>query len=197
MAVELAAAARMRMGCGLATALFYGIKTDTQALGREAARSDEAAYRWLFPRVDHRLLARIERPRLPPYTFRMLARALGGARCYGRAVVSAMGRLAGREGPAGAVDHLVRLEGVRFALAHGYWAGQQIFSVRSLQAGRDAWRLARKAAGGEGPAGGHSMSAGGSVPAAGAAAGVRAGLRIERRFLTAARAGNKRGRRLV
>jgi nanoRNase/pAp phosphatase (c-di-AMP/oligoRNAs hydrolase) len=197
MAAELLLAARMRPGARLATALFLGVKTDTQALGREAAPADEAAYRWLFPLVDHRALARIEHPRLPHYTFRMLNDALDGARLYGRSLVTAMGRLSGREGPATAVDLLVRLNDIEFALAHGYWDGKQVFSVRSLRHGREAWRLAKAAAGGEGPAGGHGMSAGGELPVGSRRAGTRAGHRLERRFLRAARAGKKRGRRLV
>ncbi len=197
MAAELLLAVRHKPSSRLATALFYGIKTDTQALGREASRADEEAYRWLFPLVDHRLLARIERPRLPHYTYRMLEDALDGARSYGRTVVSAMGKLAGREGPAVAVDLLVRLEGTEFALAHGYWDRRQVFSVRSLRWGREAWRLAQAAAGGEGPAGGHGMSAGGALPVASLSAGLRAGRRLERRFLRAVRSGKKRGRNLV
>jgi nanoRNase/pAp phosphatase (c-di-AMP/oligoRNAs hydrolase) len=197
MAAELLIAARLRPNARLATALFLGVKTDTQALGREASPADEAAYRWLFPLVDHRLLARIEHPRLPVYTYRMLNDALDGARRYGKVILTAMGKLTGREGPASAVDLLVRLEGVDCALAHGYWDGRQVFSVRSLQPRREAWHLARSAAGGEGSAGGHSMSAGGSLPAATISAGVRAGHRLERRFLRAARAGKKRGRKLV
>jgi nanoRNase/pAp phosphatase (c-di-AMP/oligoRNAs hydrolase) len=197
MAAELLLAARLAPSTRLATALYYGIKTDTQALGREAAPADEAAYRWLFPLVEHRTLAAIEHPRLPLYTYRMLNAALDGARTYGRAVVSAMGRLAGREGPATAVDLLVRLNGVECALTHGYWNGRQVFSVRSLRRGREAWRLARAAAGGEGPAGGHTFSAGGSLPAASVRAGARAGRRLESRFLRAARVGKKRGTTLV
>ncbi len=200
MAGELLLAARMRVTKKMATALFYGIKTDTQALGREAARADEVAYRWLFPLVDHRLLARIEHPRLPLYTYRMLNDALDGARYYGeknRAVVTAMGHLAGREGPASAVDHLVRLEGVKYALAHGYWDGRQVFSVRSLNRKREAWCLARAAAGKEGLAGGHGFSAGGAVSVHTIKAGLRAGHRLERRFLKATRVGKKRGMSLV
>ncbi|MHC4914677.1 MAG: DHH family phosphoesterase [Planctomycetota bacterium] len=197
MAVELLTAARLRPGTRLATALYYGIKTDTQALGREAAPADETAYRQLFPTVDHRALAGIENPRLPHYTYRMLNAALDGSRRYGKVLVSAMGRLQGREGPASAVDLLVRLEGVDCALAHGYWEGRQIFSVRSLRRGCEAWKLAVRAAGPDGSAGGHRLAAGGSLPAGSAKAAKRAGHLLERRFLTAARAGKKRGRSLV
>ena len=197
MATELYQAARLRPTTKMATALFYGIKTDTKALGREASAADEAAYRWLFPLADHRLLARIENPRLPQYTYRMLQRALEGTRLYDRVVVTDMGRLDGREGPATAVDLLVRLVGIEVALAHGYWNGAQVFSLRSMNPRREAWRLARLAVGNEGSAGGHTTSAGGNIPVDSVKASIRAGYRLERRFIKAARAGKKRGRKLV
>lgn len=197
LAAELCLAAGLVPGARLATALLYGIKTDTQALGREAWPADEAAYRWLLPLADHRLLARVESPPLPARTLRTLWRALSDARLYGRAAVADLGRLNGREGPAETADLLSRLAGISCVLAHGWWDGRQVFSVRAVRGGRSAWSLARAAAGGEGPAGGHSTFAGGSLPADGPAAGARAGRRMERRFLRAARAGKKRGVRLV
>jgi hypothetical protein len=111
--------------------------------------------------------------------------------------VAALGRLEGREGPAEAADLLVRLTEARYALAHGYWSGAEVFSVRTWRRGAEAWRLARAAAGGEGAAGGHETFAGGAVRTGGPLAAERAGRRLERRFLRAARAVRKRGRKLV
>ncbi len=196
-AAGLCWAARMPLSRMLATALFYGIKTDTQSLRREATAADEAAYCRLFPLTDPRLLARIEWPPLPRYAYAMLHRALADARNYGSAVVAAMGRLESRDGPAEAADFLSRLAGTRCALAHGYWQGAEVFSVRTSRHGSEAWRLARAAAGDEGAAGGHETFAGGSVRADSAAAAARAGHRIERRFLWAARTPIRRGGKLI
>jgi nanoRNase/pAp phosphatase (c-di-AMP/oligoRNAs hydrolase) len=45
----------------LATALFYGIKTDTMGLGRSGTKADIEAYAFLVPRIDSRALFEIER----------------------------------------------------------------------------------------------------------------------------------------
>ena len=197
MAAGLCWAARLRPSRALATALFYGIKTDTQALHREATAADEAAYCRLFPLADPRLLARIEGPPLPAYTYRMLHQALSDARTYGNAVVASLGVLESRDGPAEAADFLARLDQARYALAHGSWEGAEVFSVRTWRRGFEAWRLAKAAAGEEGGAGGHDTFAGGAVRVEGPRAAARAGRRIERRFLRAARAPRKRGRKLI
>jgi nanoRNase/pAp phosphatase (c-di-AMP/oligoRNAs hydrolase) len=196
-AAGLCWAARLPLSRRLATALFYGIKTDTQALRREATAADEAAYCRLFPLIDARLLAEIEGPPLPHYAYAMLGRALADARTYGNAVVASLGRLESREGPAEAADFLARLDRARYALAHGWWQGSVIFSVRTWRQGSEAWKLAKAAAGDEGAAGGHDTFAGGSVRADTANAAEHAGHRIERRFLHAARALKKRGGKLI
>jgi nanoRNase/pAp phosphatase (c-di-AMP/oligoRNAs hydrolase) len=197
LAAELCWAARLHPSRALATALFYGIKTDTQALRREATAADEAAYCRLFPLIDARSLAEIEGPALPQYTYTMLFRALADARTYGHAIVAGLGRLESRDGPAEAADYLARLDRARYALAHGWWEGAEIFSVRTWRRGSEAWKLARAAAGGEGGAGGHDTFAGGSVRADTAGAAARAGRRIELRFLRAVRAGIRHGRKLI
>ena len=49
----------------LATALFYGIKTDTNGLSRSATKADLDAFNYLFPLVSPRTLAAIENPSMP------------------------------------------------------------------------------------------------------------------------------------
>ena len=60
----------------LATALLYGIKSDTLFLDRETSRADIAAFSYLYPLVNTNLLRRIEKPELPRSAFAAFARAL-------------------------------------------------------------------------------------------------------------------------
>src|SRR5690606_8263828 len=69
---EYLIAARATIAEDLATALFYGIQSDTQDLGREAGPADVAAFQALFQRADKKMLARIRHAPLPPAYFRML-----------------------------------------------------------------------------------------------------------------------------
>src|SRR5262249_53206970 len=58
-------AARLVPAPALATALFYGIKSDTRDLGREYDPADVECYNWLFPLIDKPSLSRIEHPSVP------------------------------------------------------------------------------------------------------------------------------------
>src|SRR5690606_29923321 len=88
---EYLIAARPTLGADLATALFYGIQSDTQDLGREAGPADVAAFQALFQRADKKMLARIRRAPLPSAYFRMLHAGLEDAVVAGAAVVSTIG----------------------------------------------------------------------------------------------------------
>ena len=53
----------------LATALLYGIESETMGYPREACSLDDGALIWLYPRADKDLLARIRNPKLPQSHF--------------------------------------------------------------------------------------------------------------------------------
>jgi hypothetical protein len=69
---EYIRAAELEIHPRLATALVYGIKSDTQLLGRETSRHDMAAFAFLHTFHSPALLRRIERPALPPEGLRAL-----------------------------------------------------------------------------------------------------------------------------
>ena len=60
----------------LATALLYGIESETSGYPREASTLDDGALVWLFPRADKDLLARIQNPKLPQSHFATFQNAL-------------------------------------------------------------------------------------------------------------------------
>ncbi|MGZ6142939.1 MAG: DHH family phosphoesterase, partial [Myxococcales bacterium] len=76
-------AAKLVPGPQLATALFYGIKSDTRDLGREYDPLDVECYNWLFPMIDKPSLSRIEHPSVPGRYFAAYARAYERARLHG------------------------------------------------------------------------------------------------------------------
>ena len=61
----------------LATALLYGIDSETTGYPREASSLDDGALIWLFPRADKDLLAQIRNPKLPQSHFATFQHALG------------------------------------------------------------------------------------------------------------------------
>ena len=60
----------------LATALLYGIKTDTLFLERGSILADLSAFTFLYPFANKPMITRIERPALPREDLEALGRAL-------------------------------------------------------------------------------------------------------------------------
>jgi len=148
----------------IATALFYGIKTDTMGLGRGATASDVAAYFHLQSRIDVQALVKIERAQVSREYFQGLVSALQSARLYeGGLIVSTMGDMLRPDLPAEMADLLLRLKGVRWVMCMGIYGGEVMLSVRTNEDG-DAGHLIQSVVGSLGSAGGHGTMAAGQVP---------------------------------
>lgn len=149
----------------LATALFYGIKSDTRDLGREFEEVDVENYHWLFPAVDHVALSHIEHPSVPASYFAAFHRAFGRARRHGEAVVVDLARVYAPDIVAEVAERLLSLEDLRWSLALGEYEGQLHFSIRTNDRRMNAGRLVRDiVAERGGSAGGHGSMAGGRIP---------------------------------
>lgn len=147
----------------VATALAYGIKTDTADLSRNVSDIDLAANEYLFPHVDRQVLAAIASPRLPLAYFQTLKNALGELRLYDGVALCSLGLTTSPEMVAEVADMLMRMEGVRAVFCGGVTGGDYYISVRT-EIGGDAWQLIRAAMEGEkGSCGGHGSVAGGSI----------------------------------
>jgi len=151
----------------LATALFYGIKSDTRDLGREVEGADVECYNWLFPLVDKHALSRIEHPQVPARYFAAYHAAYERARLYGggTAVVVDMGEVYVPEIVPEVAERLVSLEGLRWSLATGAYRGELYLSLRMNDRRFNAGKLVREICGAfGGSAGGHGAMAGARIP---------------------------------
>jgi len=147
----------------LATALFYGIKTDTMGLGRGASPADAAAYFYLQPRIDVDALVEIERAQLPAEYFQSFVTALQAARVYDGVVMAYIGRMGYPDLAAEIADLLLRLEGTRWVICMGVHQGELIVSVRSRSRKGGAGKLAQGIIEDQGSAGGHGIRAAGHL----------------------------------
>jgi nanoRNase/pAp phosphatase (c-di-AMP/oligoRNAs hydrolase) len=163
MLLEYVRAAGLEPGPSLATALFYGIKTDTLGLVRGASPADVSAYFYLQPRIDVEALVGIERAQLPADYFARLDAALHKACVYEGVVISYMGAMHRPDFAAEMADFLLRLQGTRWAVCMGAYKGELILAVRSQSRHIGAGQLVRAIVGSEGSAGGHGTMAGGHV----------------------------------
>ena len=144
MLVEYLRAAKLEPSLEVATALFYGIKTDSRDLGRQTTPADVEAYLWLFPRVDKHLLGRIEHPDLPAEYFRLYHLAIGRTRLYGQTVVTVdLGEVYSPDMVAEVAERLSFLEGMKWSLALGTFRGQLYASLRVRDRRMNAGRLIR------------------------------------------------------
>lgn len=147
----------------VATALYYGIKTDTADLSRNVSQLDEDAYAYLGPMLDRSWLASISCPALPPAYFCALRQALNNVRVYENVVLCSLGKIQSPEMVAEVADLLLRIQGKDVVFCGGEVGDTYFVSVRTELGGVDAYSLIRDALGGEGSFGGHGSVAGGSV----------------------------------
>lgn len=165
---EYLQAAALELPRPLATALFYGIKTDTMGLGRGAGLEDVAAYYYLQPLVDIEALVEIERAQVPASYFKSFVTAIQAARVYGQVALAYIGAMSYPDQAAEIADLLSRLEGVQWVMCMGAHNDTLILAVRSRSRSTGAGQLVRAVVGDLGMAGGHGTMAGGQVPLHGA-----------------------------
>jgi nanoRNase/pAp phosphatase (c-di-AMP/oligoRNAs hydrolase) len=160
---EYLQAAGIEPAPSLTTALFYGIKTNTMALGRDTSPADAAAYSYLQPRLDVEALAQIEHAQVPADYFKSFDATLQAARIYDGLIISYIGLMSYPDLAAEMADVLLRLEKSRWVICMGVYEGALILSVRARSRRGKAGQLVQAMVGGDGTAGGHGTMAGGQV----------------------------------
>lgn len=148
----------------LATAMFYGLKTDTRGLSRGVSPEDEAVYLQLLHHMDRGELVRVEQAGLSREYFRAFSRGMQAARLYGRSIIARLGQVERPDLPAEMADLLIRLEDARGVLCLGVHADTLYISLRTRPLTEDAGQLIQRVVAPPGKAGGHRSIAGGQVP---------------------------------
>ncbi|HEV8580891.1 MAG TPA: DHHA1 domain-containing protein [Thermoanaerobaculia bacterium] len=149
----------------LATALIYALRSETQDFAREYAGPDKAIHDLFFPRANHRLLARIQSPRLPFTYFSNLHDALENMESVDSLILSHLGPIEQPDIVPEIADLLLQMEGKTWALATGYYQDRLYLSIRTTNTRADAGGLMRRVIGRRGKGGGHGMIAGGWIDA--------------------------------
>jgi nanoRNase/pAp phosphatase (c-di-AMP/oligoRNAs hydrolase) len=153
----------MEVNPRLATALVYGIKSDTQLLGRETSREDMMAFAFLHACHSPALLRRIERPALPTGGLRALGRALSKTSVEEGIHLLVLGRV-GEDVIPQVADLGLQAEGAEWSIAAGTVGSDLVFSVRNVGHVRAAGNVVRRVVEGLGVGGGHRSMAKGIIP---------------------------------
>jgi nanoRNase/pAp phosphatase (c-di-AMP/oligoRNAs hydrolase) len=147
----------------LATALLYGIRTETHDLGRDTSDADREAYHYLFPLASASLLAAIGKPRLTRRYYQHVARALARARTDGAVLLCQLDAVTDPDFVPEMADYFVRLEEVSWVLVYGYISERMYLSIRTSDEKAHAGEVMRELLQGLGLGGGHGSRAGGAV----------------------------------
>ncbi|MBW8874232.1 MAG: DHH family phosphoesterase [Acidobacteria bacterium] len=149
----------------LATALIYAIRSETLDFAREHIGPDKAIHDLFFPLANHKLLARIQSPRLPLSYFGNLHDALENLESVDSLILSHLGTVEQPDIVPEIADLLLRLEGKTWSLVTGYHRDRLYLSIRTTNTRADAGSLMRRILGRRGKGGGHGMIAGGWIDA--------------------------------
>jgi len=148
----------------LATALLYGIKTDTNGFKRNAHPEDFIAAAFLYPKVDRELLDQIETPPVSAETINIIGKAIQNRKIKHSYLISNVGYIANRDALAQAADYLLNLEGVTVAIVIGMNDENIYVSGRSKDIRVNLGEAFRQAFSKIGSAGGHSTTAAAQIP---------------------------------
>jgi nanoRNase/pAp phosphatase (c-di-AMP/oligoRNAs hydrolase) len=161
---EYCLAAEVAIPQRLATALLYGIKSDTLFLDRETSRADVAAFSHLYPLVNTNLLRRIEKPELPKSAFAAFARALRDIDLsHGLAYVH-LGVVEREDVIPQMAELGLQLQGAEWSAASGLVGDMLVVSVRNAGYQKAAGTVVKAVLGDIGSAGGHQAMAKAVVP---------------------------------
>lgn len=147
----------------IATALLYGIRSETQDLGRESSDEDRAAYQHLVPLHDPVKMAMIATPRLGRRYYLQLAKAIDSMLVGDEIVIAPMGEVTDPDFVPEMADLMIRMEGIVWSFAYGTWGDKMYTSIRGSDPRANAGEVMMAVLEGIGQGGGHGMRAGGNI----------------------------------
>ena len=177
-ALQLAA---VELPARLATAIAYGILSDTQDLYRATRPDVVQTYLDVLHRCDMRMLAEIQNPRRSRRFFTTLGRGIQDAHAYRRVIVSHLGQVTGPAAVAQVADFLITYERVNWSFCTGRFKGSLYLSLRAARSNGQAGDVLRDIVDSPDQAGGHGGVAGGRV-GVGNEAGDEAWRRLEEKL---------------
>lgn len=160
---EYLCAAKVEPDMPLATALLYGIMSDTQDLGRETTKVDIEAMETLYPLANKRMLSQIKNGREPNSYYELLAEGLNNTRLYEHCAICGIGEIDNPDMTGEVADLLLRHERVNWVLCYGTVDGTILISLRTQDRNKSAGDVIHSIVKKIGTGGGHESMAGGQI----------------------------------
>ena len=161
---EYLRAAGMEPSQRLATALVYGIKTDTLFLERGSSLADLSAFNFLYPLANRAMITRIERPALPREDLEAMGRALGHLQIDNGVAVIHLGEINREDVIPQVAEFCLQIEGVEWSIVSGLVHDRVVISVRNVGYVKSAGEVMKRVYDDIGSAGGHRAMAKAVIP---------------------------------
>ena len=153
-----------RPGKLLATALLYGIKTDTQSFERDFHDADIKAFRYLTKFYSQPLLHKIIRSEFRIEWLKYFSQAFRKMRRLGQGMSVFMGVVDSPDILVILADFFLRIHGVSWILIGGMYKDTLVIVFRGDGLRRDMGKFAQRLFGDVGSAGGHKSMARAEIP---------------------------------
>ncbi|MFZ0005140.1 MAG: DHH family phosphoesterase [Methanoregula sp.] len=148
----------------VATALLYGIRTDTKEFKRNVTPQDLGNAGFLLPLTDADLLDKIMSPSMSQETIDVMGKAIQNRKIQSGYLFSNVGYVMNRDALPQAADLLITLEGVNTALVYGITDTSIVISARNRDIRLHVGNALAEAFGDMGDAGGHPNMAAANLP---------------------------------
>ncbi|NMB78582.1 MAG: potassium transporter TrkA [Methanomicrobiales archaeon] len=148
----------------VATALLYGIRTDTKEFKRNVTPQDLNYAGFLLPLTDADLLDKIMSPSMSQETLDVIGTAINNRRIQSGYLFSNVGYVMNRDALPQAAELLITLEGVNTALVYGITDTAIVITARNRDIRLHIGNALSEAFGEMGDAGGHPNMGAASLP---------------------------------
>jgi nanoRNase/pAp phosphatase (c-di-AMP/oligoRNAs hydrolase) len=148
----------------VATALLYGIRTDTKEFKRNVTPQDLSYAGFLLPLTDSDLLDKIMSPSMSQETLDVIGNAISKRKIQSGYLFSNVGYVMNRDALPQAAEILITLEGVNTALVYGITDNAIVISARNRDIRLHIGNALSEAFGEMGDAGGHPNMGAASLP---------------------------------
>jgi nanoRNase/pAp phosphatase (c-di-AMP/oligoRNAs hydrolase) len=187
---EYLRAARIRPSTRLATALFYGIKTDTDNFVRESLPNDINAFRYLYKYANMNIIKKIESSEMTQKTLAGYQLAMERLSLLKGTAFVYMGEVGNPDVLVMIADFFMRMAEVTWSIAAGTYNKKVIVIVRNAGLHGDAGKIAKRWFEHWGAsAGGHRSAARAEIGVEQIPSDLKGGSRVERLILKALREG--------
>lgn len=147
----------------MATAMLYGVLSETKDLGREVAPLDLRMYKKLHALADMQVLSMIQNPVRGKEFFKTTRRAIQNAFVVKRVIGVHLEEVDAPDLVSQIADFLLAYEKMRWSICTGRYKGKLCISLRTHNTKANAGKILQKIVQEPGRAGGHGMIAGGSL----------------------------------